>query len=1026
MRRTLLLLLCCTALFVGRSAAQNQHNISGTVTDATGMPVAGATITIKGTNRATATGNDGSFLLSVSGKDKVLVISAINFLTQEVDIAGKSSIGTVTLVRGTKNLDEVVVVAYGTQKKTNITGAVAQINGNQVADRPLASVDQALQGASPGLMVSAPNGIPGSNVDVRIRGIGSINASASPLWVIDGVEAVSGDLASTSTSTNALSGLNPDDIESISVLKDAAATALYGSRGANGVIIVTTKKGKAGKTRINFTTEVGRNSVAFAGKHNRPLTTPQYHQLLDMATINGGYATDNASADAFITDPNNGLGLPANWTNTNTDWLHEVTRTGNQQQYNLSLSGGNDKTQYFASAGYFDQDGTTIATNFKRYNGNISVSSKLNDRINFNAGLNGSYSYQIAPPGSAAYASPVSGAFFLPPYYSPYNSDGSLRYNDSLGEFPEGAQFNPLAIAAFNRYTDGQTELRGYVSGEYQILDNLKFSSKYSGEFIDANEYLYWNPIYGDGYPLGYGVATDRKVFDWTWTNQVNYRANLNQAKDFYLDLLVGSEAYKLNDYTIQAQGQNFPSTTLLTYLASAAAPVTAFNLPQGTSLNSYFSQAVFNYQDRYILSGSYRLDGSSIFAQNHKWGNFYSVGASWNLNEENFMKNLDAFNLMKLRASYGQTGNDLGFKDYPALALYDYGSPYEGNAGSALSQVGNPNLTWELNKAFNVGLDWGIWKDRLGGSIDYYKRTTSKLLVNVPLSATSGVPAAAGSTSSTQPQNVGSMYNQGIEITLTGKPIQTRDFTWTSSINFSHNKNRVTELYNHRPISIQTRYNITEGHDIHEFYTRLWDGANPANGDPQWFTDATRKTVTSTSNQVKLSLTGKVGTPQYFGAWTNTFNYKGLSLTAQLYYNFGNYVYSTWENYLMSDGLYLPYFGQLSNELTQSWTHAGQVTNFPKQVLGGNKNSNVPSTRYLYKGNYIRLRNIELAYSLPKTTMEKARINNITIYVRGTNLLTFATDKNLSIDPELGASSIADFQVFTPKSITAGVKLGF
>ena len=340
--RRVLLLLCCLALLFGQLAAQNR-TISGTVTDALGAPVAGATISVKGTNRATASGNDGSFVLAVSGKDKTLVISAINFLTQEIDIAGKTGIGKVALVQGAKNLDEVVVVAYGTQKKTNITGAVAQINGSQVADRPLASVDQALQGATPGLMVSAPNGIPGAAVDVRIRGIGSINASASPLWVIDGVEAVSGDLASTSTSTNALSGLNPDDIDNISVLKDASATALYGSRGANGVIIITTKKGKAGKTRINLTTEVGKNSVAFANKNNRPLNTPQYHQLLDLATINGGYATDNASADAFIIDPNNGLGLPADWTNTNTDWLHAVTRTGNQQQYNLSLSGGTRK-----------------------------------------------------------------------------------------------------------------------------------------------------------------------------------------------------------------------------------------------------------------------------------------------------------------------------------------------------------------------------------------------------------------------------------------------------------------------------------------------------------------------------------------------------------------------------------------------------------------------------------------------------------------------------------------------------------
>jgi TonB-linked SusC/RagA family outer membrane protein len=684
------------------------------------------------------------------------------------------------------------------------------------------------------------------------------------------------------------------------------------------------------------------------------------------------------------------------------------------------MSGGNEKTQWFASGGYFNQDGTTIATNFKRYNGNINVTSKLNEKITFSAGIQGSYSNQIAPPGSAAYASPVSGAFFLPPFYSPYNTDGSLRYgpdHDSLNEFPAGAQFNPLAIAQWNRYTDAQTQFRGFVSGEYQIIPNLKFTSRYSAEYLDYNEYVYWNPIYGDGYPLGYGDASNTKIYGWTWTNQLNYKVNLNKEKDFYLDLLAATEAYEKNTFVLNAQGNNFPSTTLLTYLTSAASPIGAFTVPTSNSLISYFSNAALNYKDRYVLTGSFRRDGASIWAQGHQWGNFYSVGGTWNINEEEFMSTLPVFSLLKLRASYGTQGNSAGFGNYTSIPTYGFSTAYRGNAGSNPNNVGNPLLTWETNKEFNVGLDWGLLKNRISGTIEYYKRTTDGLVLNVPLSPTSGFAS--------QNQNVGSMYNQGIEFSITGKPVVTRDFTWTSSFNISHNKNRVTKLYNHVPVSQQTRFDVTEGHDVREFYTRLWANANPANGNPQWYTDATKKTITSTSSQVSLSLTGKSASPKYYGAWTNTFTYKGFSLEAQLYYNFGNYIYSTWENYLESDGLYLGNTGQLSNSL-RGWKKAGDVTPVPAQIAGGNMNSNVPSTRYLYKGNYIRLRDVQLDYSIPKSAISKANITNITVYVRGTNLLTFATDKYLAFDPEIGASSIGDFQVFMPKTISAGVKLGF
>ena len=1012
-----LLTLFTILIFSGVYVFGQNKTISGKITDENGTPLSNVSVLVKGTQIGTTTSSDGSYSIPVPSNAKELLFTEVNSVPHGVIIGTQTVINT-SLKGLNKSLEEVVVVAYGSQKKLSLTGSVATIKADKLENKPFSSVDKALQGQIAGLQSSSADGTPGAGTDIRIRGTGSISAGQSPLWVIDGIIATTGDLTSNTTTANALSGLNPDDIESISVLKDASAASIYGSRAANGVIIVTTKTGKSGKTKVSFSTEIGQNSVAYTNNNNRPMTTAENQTVLRQSLINSGDAADNAEADAIIIDPVNGLGFSPDWLKTNTNWLDQVTRKGGQQQYNLSLSGGNEKTQYYASGGYFDQQGTTIATFFKRYNGSLSVTNKVSDKMVFKVGLNGSTSTQLSPPGSAAYASPVSGSFFLQPWYSPYNADGKFRYNDPEGQFPEGSQFNPVLLAAWNKSTAKQLELRGYVSGEYQILKNLKFTSKYSGEYLDIDEYQYQNPIYGDGVPGGNGYAFDRKIFDWTWTNLLNYRVNFNRDKDFYVDLLGGTEAYALTNNLAQFSGSNFPSTLALQYLASAAKPVTASNLPSATSVNSYLSNVVFNYKDRYILSGSFRRDGSSAFSTDHKWGNFYSVGGSWNITEENFLKDAAFLSMLKLRSSYGTSGNTNGFGYYSSLATYGFGSAYTGDPGSAPNNVGNPDLTWEKNKAFNLGVDFGLWKNRLTATVEYYKRVTTDLLVTIPLSPTSGFSGG-------QLTNVGSMYNKGLEVTVGSKPIVAKNFVWESNFTFSHNTNRVTELYNHAPIPQNIRFNITEGHDIYEFYTRLWAGADPANGDPLWYTDDTKSATTNNSALAQLSLTGKSATPKYYGSFSNTFSYKGFSLQAQLFYNFGNYVYSTWENYLSSDGYYLGYMNQMSNQL-RAWQKPGDITNVPRTVFGGNKTSFRPSTRYLYKGDYIRLRNLEMGYNLPSSLLKRADISNAYFYVRGTNLFTFGADKNLPVDPEVGAQSISDFQVFMPKTISLGLKVGF
>ena len=997
-------------LFSAFTVFAQQRTITGKVVDDKNNPVGNASVMIKGTAQGTTTNEAGEFTLPVSATATTLVVTTVNYATQEVDITTNTN-PTIKLLPTNGSLSEVVVVAYGSQKKTNVTGSVATVSSSYLENKPFSSVDKALQGAVPGLLSTSTSGAPGSATDIRIRGVGSINASANPLWVIDGVIATTGDQSGNTTSANVLASINPDDIESISVLKDAAATSVYGSRAANGVIIVTTKKGKAGKTVLTASGEAGSIDLAYKPDRTRPMTTAENKTVLEWALVNAGYAADTTEAAGIVEDPSN-FGFNGK---VNTNWLDEVTRTGTQQQYNISLSGGNEKTQFYASGGYFNQDGTTIATYFKRYNGSLSVTHKATSRINFNAGINGSATEQQIPANGGAFANPVLASFFLLPWYAPYNADGTPRYGDTTEFTTNGGVFNPVAQAALNQATAKQTSFRGYVSGEYNILNNLKFTSRYSGELIGIQEDSYRNPFYGDGYAYGGDAFSSyHRIFDWTWTNLLNYNANLNKAQDLTLNLQLGQEAQKSNNYWLQAGGQGFPGTLALKYLASASTPTTAYALPSGTSTNSYFSSANINYKDRYVISGSFRRDGSSVFGANNKWGNFYSVGASWNINEEDFLKNSNVISLLKLRSSYGENGNALGFGYYASLATYSYDANYNGAPGSRPNNVGNPDLTWEKNKAFNVGLDFGFFKNRLGGTLEYYSRVTSGLLANIQLSRTSGF--------STQLQNIGALSNKGFEVNLNGRPVNGKNFTWDINFNISHNVNKVTELYGGRPVA-SGYYNYTVGHDLQTFYLRQWAGVDPANGDPLWYTDSSHGSTTNDYTQAALQLNYSAA-PKYYGAFTNTFSYKGISLQVQFNYNFGNYVLNRWGSYTSSDGAYLGSFNQMATEL-DAWQKEGDVTNTPKIIYGGNKRSNTTSTRFLYKGDYIRLRNIQLGYSFPKALLSKAHLANLNVYVRGTNLITFIKDKNLPFDPEQGIDSYGNLNVFIPRTITAGVRIG-
>ncbi len=635
--------ICLLSLLSLKGMSQ-VRTITGKVSDEKQNPVAGASIQVKNTQIATLSGSDGSFSIQLPPGTDTIIVSYVGYFTKELRATNPLNIN-LQLKEG--SLSEVQILGYGAVSKIDVTGSAATVKADYLEDKPFSSVDKTLQGSVAGLYSASSSGAPGSLAGVIIRGYGSLTNSGFALWVIDGAFVTTGDNSAQSTSSNALSSLNPDDIESITVLKDAATTAIYGSRAANGVIIVTTKKGKAGNTRIQFSAETGANSIAYKPS-NKPVTSLQSQTLFREAAINAGDATDNASADVFIGKE---LGISPDYTSTNTNWLDVISKTGNQSQYNLSVSGGDVKTKFYASGGLYNEDGVSIATGFKRYNGNLNLQHQITDKLKFSIALSGSAVKQNIPWNGVTPANPVLAQHFLLPWYTPYNANGSLRVNDPQNEFPTNALFyNPLALAQWNISDYKQNVVRGNVSAEYKILDNLTITSQYSPEYLDLSENLYLNPNYGPGYPNGFDQSTYQNIFDWTFTNIADYHQKFDDGN--YFDVKLGYEAYDQSVSFLQAGGVGFPPNISLQYLGSAAVPTFVNSGLNSNSTNSAFSAANINVKDRYILSGSFRRDGSSRFGSDNKWGDFYSVGGAWNLSKEAFLKDASFIYALKLRAS--------------------------------------------------------------------------------------------------------------------------------------------------------------------------------------------------------------------------------------------------------------------------------------------------------------------------------------------------------------------------------------
>lgn len=1004
MRKLTVMLLVCL-ITIGQAWAQ-MRTVTGKVTDEKGDPIVGASVTVKGTNVGTTTDDAGVFKLDVPANARTLTISSVNFRGQDLAIGSRSSLDAV-LASQSSNLDEVVVTAYGTQKKPEITGAISKVNSETLENRPFTSVDKTLQGQVAGVQISSGSGQPGSATDIRVRGFTSITAGNSPLWVVDGVPILSGDASRQTTTGNLLSTLNPNDIENISVLKDASATSLYGARAANGVILVTTKSGKAGKTKFSFDTEVGYSDIAYQNDLYKPLNTAQFVELTREGLVNAGFT--QANTDATL----NALGANAG---QDFDWLGATTRRGQQQNYNIGVNGGTEKTTFNLSGGYFKQEGLSIASQFERFSAALALKHKVNNKLSFNLTTNVGIIDQESPLAGGAFGNPVLASYFLLPTRNAYRPDGS--YNIGAPDFPNGALYNAMYIGNTDRRFLKQNSIRTTIGGEYNIIEGLKFTSRYGIDYNVLEEDQYNNPFYGDGQNVnGRSFFAYTRYTNWVWTNMLDYRRALNKAGDITIDLKVGYEANKSTGIFGNVGSQNFPPNTGLTLPIAGATPVTATRSGSDFSfVAAPFSLLNFNFKDRYVISGSFRRDGSSRFGINNLWGNFWSVGGSWNVDRESFMDNQKIFDQLKVRGSYGLTGN-ASIGNYDWRLLYSYDAPYNQNPGSRPSQAGNPNLTWETNYQLNVGLDFALLKNRISGSFDWYNRRTKDILLNVP------TPPTVGFTSFID--NVGEMENKGIELLINIVPVQTRDFKWDLSFNYARNENKILKI---APGQTQTINGINiwkPGYDYQTFFVRQWAGVDPANGDPLWYVDDTKTSKTNNFNLAQRSTEFGTSTPKFFGGFTNNLSFKGITFGAQFVYSGGNYIRDAWGGFYNGSGQN-PTFNKVYRQFAERWTPTNTTGGMPRYVYNNGRLAQNFSTFYLAKADYVRLRDLTLGYSLPKALISKIGLTSLNIYGRGTNIWTWVADNKLPWDPEQGVDAQSNLDIFIPKTFTVGLNLGF
>lgn len=1022
MRKSLALMLALLCFFT-QLLAQNR-SISGKVTDEKGNPVVNASVLIKGTTLGTTTDADGKFSITVPAKSNTLVVSSLNYSTKEISIGNATSY-SVLLTSAASGLDEVVVVAYGTQKKKELTGSVAKISGATLQDIPVVGPDQALQGQAPGVQVTSQSGLPGGGISIRIRGASSLSAGNQPLWVVDGVPIITGNLQTAGAGgqgLNLLAELNANDIESIEVLKDAAAASLYGSRANNGVVLVTTKKGANQKTKITLNSQYGIQST---WKRVAPLTGPQYIGLVREEIYNrySSLVPSFGSLDNLILNGLGAVGLGAadSAKGVSTNWQNLVFRNAPVQNYDLNISGGNDKTKFYLSGSYLNQNATIIGSDFERYNIRASIDNKVSNAFTVGGTIAASRSQNNRIVNDNSIYGVFSTAILLGSHIPAYNSDGTY------GRDPNSSVDNPLAVAYEPTFKANTTTLNTSFYGDYKIKPwlSLKSTVSFSGNNLRESQFYPTTTNSGAG-TNGNAYQANTNYYTLLWSNVLSFKKTLDKNGNHSLSALAGYEIQTFNYETINASATNFPGNTIRQLDAGAVKSGAGSNATSN-GLTGLFARADYAFKGRYLLGSSVRRDGSSNFGSSNRYANFYSVSTGWVVSEENFFKRItNTVSTMKIRASYGTTGNR-NFGDFASLALVSPGYNINQLPGLAPNQLGNPALSWETRKSGNIGIDIGLFR-KINITVELYKNVTDNLLFNRPLPLNSGYTSVA--------TNVGQITNKGIELNIDANIIKSKNFIWNAGLNITWNNNRVTQLSG-QPFAAGFASWVQEGYALGSFRGYVADkifqsqseiAAAPfqasltSPGDIKFKSLAGGTSITSADQTI-------IGDaqPLYYGGFTNSFKFKNFELSALLQCQVGNMIYNNTRAF--AEGMN-SVFGQFATTLNR-WTPTNPTNDirYPRAVYGDPNNNRRTSTRFLEDGSYLRIKNVTLAYYIPEKLLTKWKISALKFYIQAQNLATFT--KYSGFDPEIstfGETSTApgtDFlTVPQPRVISFGLNV--
>lgn len=1033
-----------------------EKTVSGIVSDGSG-PIPGANVVVKGTSNGVQTDFDGKYKIKAKTGD-VLVFSYMGMKDQSVTVGNSSSVN-IKMQEGGEQLEEVVVqVAYGKAKKSSYTGSATQIKSEQLESRPLTNALSVLEGSTSGVQIQSSAGQPGAAPEVRIRGFSSINGSNTPLYIVDGVP-YAGDISS----------LNSSDIESLTVLKDASSTSLYGSKAANGVIIITTKTGKSSKDKFSLNMSTGMTSRSI--KDYERVNAFDYYPLEWEAIRNSRPMANQSQIDAanayastrvpvvLVTNPFN---VPANsivGTNgklnpnaqllypQDLNWEKQLERAGVRQNVDFSYQGKSEKSNYFASLGYLNEEGYIQKSGFERTTGRLNLNTSLKDwfktGVNISGALTNSKLGTDGVENTSSFKNPFRTIRTMGPIYPVFDHTANGDYifddnGDRVYSTTRGSGASNGRNVVYETLNDTDVvkglALSARTFFEITFLQDFKFTTNASIDKTYSNRTYSYNTLIGDGAPTGFIGKDDKILTGITYNQLLNYSKKVGNHN---FTALLGHESfdYERNWTTGTKTGQVAPEIIEFVNYATT----TGLNsYTRNYATESYFSRVGYDYDDKYIFSASLRRDGSSKFAKDNRWGNFWSFGGAWVISKENFLKEKTWINDLKLRASIGEVGNDShtisdtndagsqinGLNYYVSQNTYSLGSDNGTEGGVLIYAAGAPNLKWEVNTQKDIAVEFGLFKNRLKGSIEYYNRNTDGLIFAVPNPLSSGLD--------NRMENIGSMVNKGIEISLDGAIIKTNDFSWNLNINASTINNKITKLPQGEIIDGTKKLSV--GHSIYDYWLRDWYGVDPADGyalyvaDPQFVNsgDSTIRVVngvnvTTDQNKALYHYAGSA-IPDLFGSFGNTFKYKGLQLDVVCTYQIGGQMYDTNYAVLMHTGN--SYGSAFSTDILNRWQKPGDITDVPRLDVNRNTQSSAASDRWLKGSDYLSLRQINLSYKMPKEFISKLEIDNASVYVNGENLLLFT--KRQGMDPTQTFNGTTQNRYIPSRVITLGLNLNF